>query len=59
MQRAYDEYNQGATPGGDPKPHFVVDLSKPGHITACLRNFKVINHAIYVESLFCLERCGF
>mmetsp|Transcript_14825 Transcript_14825/g.25098 ORF Transcript_14825/g.25098 Transcript_14825/m.25098 type:complete len:508 (-) Transcript_14825:305-1828(-) len=40
MLRTYEEYNRKATIGGEVKPHFVVDLCKPGHTTACLRHFQ-------------------
>lgn len=38
MQRAYAEYNRKVE---EPSlGHFVVDLCKPGHMTACLTDFK-------------------
>ena len=40
MQRAYDEYNDRARASGKSRGHFMVDLCRPGHMTACLRNFQ-------------------
>ena len=40
MQRAYQEYNDGARGSGRTRGHFMVDLSRPGHLTACLRSFQ-------------------
>ena len=37
---AYTDYNQHARAAGRSRGHFVVDLSKPGHLTACLRTFQ-------------------
>jgi len=40
MQGAYDEYNGRAQSTGKSRGHFMVDLCRPGHLTACLRNFQ-------------------
>ncbi|GMH35468.1 hypothetical protein BSKO_03336 [Bryopsis sp. KO-2023] len=40
MQRTYDEYNKKMREEGQSKGHFCVDLCRPGHMTACLREFK-------------------
>lgn len=40
MQQAYDEYNEKASTSGKSRGHFMVDLCRPGHLTACLRNFQ-------------------
>jgi hypothetical protein len=40
MQGAYDEYNARAQSTGKSRGHFMVDLCRPGHLTACLRNFQ-------------------
>lgn len=39
MQRVYQKYNEEAQAKGS-KGHFMVDLSRPGHLTACLRTFQ-------------------
>jgi hypothetical protein len=39
MEEAYRKYNQAAAEAGR-KGHFMVDLSKPGHLTACLTEFR-------------------
>lgn len=44
MQRAYAQYNDAARASGKTRGHFVVDLTRPGHLTSCLRQFQ--------------ERCG-
>ena len=41
MQQAYTEYNEKAISSGRSRGHFMVDLCRPGHLTACLRNFQV------------------
>ena len=43
MQKAYDEYNEQAKHHGS-KGHFMVDLCRPGHMTACLRAFQNAIH---------------
>ena len=40
MQHAYDEYNDKVRATGKSRGHFMVDLCRPGHLTACLRNFQ-------------------
>ena len=40
MQEAYSEYNQKVRSSGSSRGHFLVDLCRPGHLTACLRNFQ-------------------
>ena len=40
MQRAYERANEEAEREGPPV-HFIVDLCKPGHMTACLKDFQV------------------
>lgn len=40
MQEAYEEYNKSAVESGKSRGHFMVDLCRPGHLTACLRNFQ-------------------
>jgi len=40
MQRAYQEYNDHARASGKTRGHFVIDLSRPGHLTGCLRQFQ-------------------
>ena len=40
MQAAYDEYNAQAQSTSKSRGHFMVDLCKPGHLTACLRSFQ-------------------
>lgn len=40
MQRAYAQYNESVRAFGQSRGHFMVDLSRPGHLTACLRNFQ-------------------
>lgn len=42
MQTAYDEYNAQAQAAGGSRGHFMVDLCRPGHLTACLRNFQEV-----------------
>lgn len=41
MMDAYKEYNDAAEADRKSKGHFVVDLCRPGHLTACLREFQV------------------
>ncbi|KAI3438402.1 hypothetical protein D9Q98_000834 [Chlorella vulgaris] len=40
MQRAYQAYNDTARATGKTRGHFVIDLSRPGHLTGCLRQFQ-------------------
>ncbi|KAK9837250.1 hypothetical protein WJX81_001515 [Elliptochloris bilobata] len=40
MQRAYDDYNERMRSSGKSRGHFMIDLCRPGHMTACLRNFQ-------------------
>lgn len=40
MMHAYHEYNEHARASGKTRGHFVVDLSRPGHLTGCLRQFQ-------------------
>ncbi len=40
MQKAYEEYNDRVRATGRSRGHFMVDLCRPGHLTACLRNFQ-------------------
>ena len=40
MEEGYRKHNQEAVEAGR-KGHFIVDLSKPGHLTACLTEFRV------------------
>ncbi len=36
LEDAYRRYNEDAAASGKSKGHFIVDLTKPGHMTACL-----------------------
>ena len=40
MMEAYDTYNEEAMAAGRSRGHFMVDLSRPGHLTSCLRTFQ-------------------
>eukprot|EP00208_Stichococcus_sp_RCC1054_P006187 CAMPEP_0206139636 /NCGR_PEP_ID=MMETSP1473-20131121/6804_1 /ASSEMBLY_ACC=CAM_ASM_001109 /TAXON_ID=1461547 /ORGANISM="Stichococcus sp, Strain RCC1054" /LENGTH=525 /DNA_ID=CAMNT_0053533509 /DNA_START=135 /DNA_END=1712 /DNA_ORIENTATION=+ len=40
MQQAYAEANEHAVAAGNSRGHFMVDLCRPGHMTACLRTFQ-------------------
>jgi hypothetical protein len=40
MQRAYERTNEELKMMGSPQ-HFIVDLCRPGHMTACLKDFQV------------------
>eukprot|EP00884_Botryococcus_braunii_P000966 jgi/Botrbrau1/10870/Bobra.0025s0047.1 len=40
MQESYYVYNKAARASGKSRGHFMVDLTRPGHLTACLRNFQ-------------------
>jgi energy-coupling factor transporter ATP-binding protein EcfA2 len=44
MQRAYEQANEELIQDGG-EPHFVVDLCRPGHMTACLKDFQVQTHS--------------
>lgn len=39
LEDAYRRYNEDAAASGKSKGHFIVDLTKPGHMTACLSTF--------------------
>ena len=39
MQRAYERCNEELEREGNPQ-HFIIDLCKPGHMTACLKDFQ-------------------
>lgn len=41
MQESYYEFNEHAAAAGNSRGHFMVDLCRPGHMTACLRTFQV------------------
>lgn len=40
MEEAYRKSNQAALSSGRSRGHFIVDLAKPGHMTACLSTFQ-------------------
>lgn len=40
MEEGYRKFNEAAVESGKSKGHFMVDLSKPGHLTACLTEFR-------------------
>ena len=40
MEEGYRRYNSEAAGAGRSRGHYVVDLSEPSHLTACLRNFQ-------------------
>ncbi|KFM26540.1 hypothetical protein F751_2127 [Auxenochlorella protothecoides] len=40
MQKAYAQHNESVRASGVSRGHFIVDLSRPGHLTACLRTFQ-------------------
>ena len=42
--QAYKEYNARAVELGRSRGHFLVDLCRPGHMTACLRTFQETIH---------------
>ena len=42
--QAYREYNARAVELGRSRGHFLVDLCRPGHMTACLRTFQETIH---------------
>ena len=48
MQEAYREHNEHALAAGSTRGHFLVDLCRPGHMTACLRTFQVKSCAFFV-----------
>lgn len=39
LEEAYRSYNEQAVASGTSKGHFIVDITKPGHMTACLRTY--------------------
>lgn len=47
MQEAYEEYNEHAEASGNSHGHFMVDLCRPGHMTACLRTFQVHGWGVF------------
>lgn len=40
MMKAYDDYNRKAVESKESRGHYMLDLSKPGHLTACLSNYR-------------------
>mmetsp|Transcript_6775 Transcript_6775/g.16881 ORF Transcript_6775/g.16881 Transcript_6775/m.16881 type:complete len:520 (-) Transcript_6775:1033-2592(-) len=40
MTEAYKQANEAAVASGKSRGHFIVDLAKPGHLTACLTTFQ-------------------
>mmetsp|Transcript_35212 Transcript_35212/g.78366 ORF Transcript_35212/g.78366 Transcript_35212/m.78366 type:complete len:519 (+) Transcript_35212:247-1803(+) len=40
MEEAYKQYNDQAVASGKSKGFFMVDIAKPGHMTACLTSFQ-------------------
>jgi hypothetical protein len=40
MQKAYEDYNERVVAAGQSRGHFLVDICRPGHMTACLRTFQ-------------------
>ncbi|KAJ9517043.1 hypothetical protein QJQ45_002560 [Haematococcus lacustris] len=42
MEQAYRQANAAAVESGRSKGHFIVDLAKPGHLTACLTTFQQV-----------------
>lgn len=53
MMRTYSATNVELKAAGKPQ-HFVVDLCKPGHMTACLKDFQVwllLSQLLYPTSL--------
>ncbi|KAI8470834.1 MAG: hypothetical protein J3K34DRAFT_451727 [Monoraphidium minutum] len=42
MEEAYRKYNLQAIHEGRSKGHFVVDIARPGHMTACLSTFQEV-----------------
>ncbi|KAJ9517147.1 hypothetical protein QJQ45_009092 [Haematococcus lacustris] len=42
MEQAYRQANATAVESGRSKGHFIVDLAKPGHLTACLTTFQQV-----------------
>lgn len=40
MQRSYEEHNAAERASGRSRGHYLVDLSRPGHLTDCLRTFQ-------------------
>ncbi len=57
MEQGYKQYNEAAVASGSSRGHFVVDLCRPGHMTACLTTFQVNNTdlAVGVDGLSCAE----
>ena len=48
MEAAYKRANEAAAANRTSRGHFVVDLCRPGHMTACLTTFQVLVLAAYV-----------
>ncbi len=44
LLQAYRVYNARAVELGRSRGHFLVDLCRPGHMTACLRTFQETIH---------------
>ena len=44
LLQAYRTYNARAVELGRSRGHFLVDLCRPGHMTACLRTFQETIH---------------
>ena len=44
LLQAYRTYNEIAVELGRSRGHFLVDLCRPGHMTACLRTFQETIH---------------
>lgn len=42
MEEEYKHYNDQAVASGRSRGHFMVDLCRPGHITACLTTFREV-----------------
>jgi hypothetical protein len=40
MEAAYKLYNQAAAAAGRDKGIFMIDMARPGHMTACLKTFQ-------------------
>ncbi len=50
MQDSYYEYNEHAAAAGHSRGHFMVDLCRPGHMTACLRTFQASVLSVHMLS---------
>jgi hypothetical protein len=40
MEAAYRQYNEAAIASGKSKGFFIIDMARPGHLTACLKTFQ-------------------